>query len=86
MSANESVTFRTTITAATAPPRLRGLVITATLARGRMEFAIDLPDDPTAQETGFVRWTVGEFMDHIRRVTGIESTMVSAGFAKEGGQ
>ena len=51
-----------------APPRLRGKVITAAVSESmsKLEFACDVPDDATPNETGYLRWSIGEFVDSLR--------------------
>ncbi len=50
-----------------APERLRGKEVKAILAEGKFTFLIDMPDDPTGQESGYFKWFVGEVMDKIQK-------------------
>ena len=67
--------FRRTITDPNAPERLKGKVIEAILAKGRFTFNIDLPDDPTPQELGYFRWSVGELVEQLEEASGIKMTV-----------
>jgi hypothetical protein len=49
-----------------APARLKGKEMVAVLTDDRLEFQMDMPDNPTAQEVGFFKWFVGECMDELK--------------------
>jgi len=51
-----------------APERLRGHLLTAQLdpVENTLMFYCDVPDDATAQELGYLRWFVGEFVDTLK--------------------
>jgi hypothetical protein len=51
-----------------APARLRGKAVTILLdpASRTLAFEVDMPDDPTPNEIGYVEWSVGEYLDALR--------------------
>lgn len=57
------------IDAPNVPPRLKGRAVVVTVDEGKHEMtvSVDMPDDPTPNEIGYVRWSVGEFVDGLRR-------------------
>lgn len=69
---NMADTFTKVIDDPKAPERLRGRAITAIItrptsnAKGSLQFQIELPDDMTGQEKGYVDWLIGEYVDHLR--------------------
>lgn len=65
--------FKKTIDDPNAPPRLKGLVVTAVLTSGRLEFQADFPDDVTANELAYFR-LLWEVADTLRERTGIGMT------------
>jgi len=54
-----------------APDRLKGLEVKAILTEKRLDFEVDMPDDPTPNELGYMRWFTGELVDKIQEQTGI---------------
>lgn len=60
--------YEKVIDADNAPPRLKGKVIALTVdeVRDKMEFRTDVPEDVTPQETGYLRWYIGEFVDSLK--------------------
>lgn len=66
--------FTHTISDANAPERLRGLVVKAILTEARIDFEIDMPDDPTPNELAYLQYFTGELMSKIRDETGIGFT------------
>lgn len=63
-------TFKHTIDDLNAPKRLYGLVVTAKLYEtpngARLEFMVDMPDEPTGQEIGYMKWFLGEIVDKLK--------------------
>lgn len=70
--------YRYTIRDPNAPERLRGRTLIAVLVegptKGAFEFSIDMPDDPTKQEIGYVEWFIGETVEAVTKGTGIEAS------------
>ncbi len=64
--------------AGNAPERLLGSLITATVFESKLEFSIEMPSDPTAQEIGYVRWSVAEFVDDLKRRNPVLSDMINS--------
>ena len=64
-----SVTHRKTIDDPRAPPRLRGKVIEITVNETdhQLQFRVDVPDDLTAQEKGYLDWSIGEYVEWLRK-------------------
>lgn len=57
-----------------APPRLRGKTVKVVLTDQKIEFQIDLLDDMTPNEIGYFRWSVGEIVDKVEKMTNITMT------------
>ena len=51
-----------------APERLIGRKVTATVdeVNKKLQYAIDMPDDPTPNEIGYVKLAIGEIVDRLR--------------------
>lgn len=58
------------------PERLRGKTVTGVVdeVANRMNFLIDMPDDPTPNEIGYFKWFVGEFTDKLSESSGVGMT------------
>ena len=66
-----------------APARLKGLTITATITWGKLEFRVNMPDDATAQEQGYIKWFIGEIVDKIdNEVPGFIGEVCESGFLR----
>ena len=50
-----------------APERLRGKTITATVTESKLEFSVNLEEEPTAQEAGYLKWFLGEMVDLMKK-------------------
>ena len=70
-----------------APERLRGKKITVTLNRvtRKLTFEVsDVPDDMTANEHGYIDWSVGELVDSLRKqFPGVIGDMVDRKILKD---
>ena len=51
-----------------APERLRGkeVVIVLDEVKHTLDFSVEVPDDLTAQEQGYLDWSIGEYTDALR--------------------
>lgn len=65
-----------------APERLRGLEVTLTLIGSRMQFEIEMPDEPTPNELGYFKWFTGEMVEKVCKKLGIS---YSSGEVTRGG-
>lgn len=57
-----------------APERLQGKTIKAILHEKQLRFEMEMPENLTPNELGYFEYIVGEWVDQIKTITGVDMT------------